>query len=157
MRDHSDTNEDPLATVRLIAEELMPEDVERIMALKADCSAPKGGGLLRRGDGSRVPARTGTWFITTQSRKVGDQPEAHLSWIVHLLEKHLPRLREHIPQIQADLSLLVHDRDFEIAKLPEELLRHAVSVGDLEIEIPERGIDVVLTPRNVSNYLLGQP
>lgn len=156
MHDHSDPNEDPLATLRLFAEDLMPEDVERIMELKAEYSAPKGGGLLRRGDGSCVPARIGTWFITTESRKVGDRPEAHLSWILHLLEKHLPRLREHIPQIQADLSLLVHDRNFEIAKIPEELLRHAVSVGDLEIEIPGRGIDVVLTPSKVSAYLHGQ-
>jgi len=88
-----------------------------------------------------------------KTKKIGDKPEAHLSWIVQLLERHISQLRSHIPEIQADLSLLVHDRNFEINELPEKLLKSAVSIGDLEIEVPERGIDVVLTPRNVSTYI----
>jgi hypothetical protein len=146
-------NEHPLATLRLFADDLLPDEVERITALKANYAAKKGAGLLRRGDGSRVPARTGTWFITTENKNIGDDPEAHLSWIVRLLEKHLPELRHHIPQIQADLSLLVHDRNVEIGAISESLLKTAVSVGDLEIEVPERGIDVVITPRNISTYV----
>ncbi|MGD0105654.1 MAG: DUF4279 domain-containing protein [Rhodopila sp.] len=153
MYSDTDPNDWPLATLRLFADDLLPEDIERIMALKADHAAARGKGLLRRGDGSRVPARTGTWFITTENKKIGDKPEAHLSWIVQLLERHISQLRSHIPEIQADLSLLVHDRNFEISELPEKLLKSAVSIGDLEIEVPERGIDVVLTPRNVATYI----
>jgi hypothetical protein len=143
----------PLATLRLFADDLSPNDVERIVKLKADHAAAKGAGLPRRGNGTRVPAQVGTWFITFENRAVGAQPEAHLSWIVQFLDGHLPELRNHIPGIQADLSLLVHDRDFEIANLPADLLKQAVSVGVLEIEVPERGIDVILTPRNVMGYI----
>jgi hypothetical protein len=142
----------PLATLRLFADDLLPEDIERIMEIKADHSAAKGEGMLHRGEGGRISARTGTWFITTENKKVGWEPEAHLSWVVQLLQTHLTQLRTLIPHIQADLSLLVHDRNFEISKLPEKLLKNAVSIGDLEIEIPERGVDVVLTPQNISSY-----
>jgi len=69
MYSDTDPNDWPLATLRLFADDLLPEDIERIMALKADHAAARGKGRLRRGDGSRVPARTGTWFITTENKK----------------------------------------------------------------------------------------
>ncbi|MBV9248094.1 MAG: DUF4279 domain-containing protein [Acetobacteraceae bacterium] len=151
MYDHSAGS--PFATIRLFSDDLHPEQISQIMGIEPEAAACKGGGLLKKADGTRTPARTGTWFLTTQNRVAGAKPEEHLHWLVELVTTHLDELRSTIPDLRADLSLLVHDREFEPASLPAELLGRAVSLGDLEIEVPERGIDVVLTPRNVAGYI----
>ena len=103
----------PFATLRLFSDGLRPEVVDHIMNMKPDAAAAKGEGLLKRGDGAKVPARTGTWFITTERRVHGEKPEDHLSWLLELFLRHSDQLRNHMPDIRADLSLLVHDRNFE--------------------------------------------
>ena len=142
----------PMATLRLFADDLVPEDIDRVLAHQATVAAVKGESLLRRKDGGYVPARTGTWFFTTEKEGLGLDPTEHLTWIVQLLSRHLSELRQKTPTIQADLSLLIHDKNFHISDLPSALVRQAVSAGDLEIEIPGRAIDVVLTPENVNEY-----
>jgi hypothetical protein len=142
----------PFATLRLFADQLVPAEVTDIFGAKPVFAAAKGGDLARKGDGSWTAAKTGTWFITTENRGLGDNPEAHLAWVVQLVQERLPRLQSRLPDVRADLSLLVHSRDFDPRNLSGPLLRSAVQVGDLEIEVPGRGIDVVVTTRNVGDY-----
>jgi hypothetical protein len=141
------------ATLRLFGETLLPDRVSGILEMKPDAAARKGGGLLRKGDGSRTTARTGTWFVTTERQPLGNAPAAHLAWLVGLLTAHYEELRREVPDLQADLSLFVDDRDFDPASLPADLLKSAVKAGDLEIEVPERGLDIILTPRNVEVFI----
>jgi hypothetical protein len=149
---HDNETELPFATLRLFSDSLRPQVVGGIMNMKPDAAAAKGDGLLNRGDGTKVPARTGTWFITTERRVHADKPEDHLSWLLTLLLQHCDQLRKIMPDIRADICLLIHDRNFELANLPIDLLERTVAAGDLEIEVPERGIDIVLTPRNILSY-----
>lgn len=125
----------PFATVRFFADALLPDEVSHILDMKPAASAAKGDGLLKKGDGSRGPARTGTWFATTESMQLGYRPEDHLAWVVQFINQHIDQLRDHIPDIRVDLSLLIHDRDFELEQMPSQLLEAAVQIGDLEIEI----------------------
>jgi hypothetical protein len=143
----------PMATLRFFADDLSPSVVDKILSVTPDVAAPKGGGLFRRGDGGRVPAHTGTWFITTDGRVSDSSPEKHLAWVVKLALGHYQKLREHIPGMQADLSLLVHDRGFRLSDLPSELLKQAVEVGELEIEAPDSGVYVILNKENVQRHL----
>jgi uncharacterized protein DUF4279 len=127
------TTHDALATLRLFSEDLRPDDVNRIMDIKPDASAARGDGLLRRKDGTLFPARTGTWFVTTKGRVTG-QPQDHLSWLVELLHQHLDQVRAQVPDVRVDLSLLVHDHDFQPSDLPHDVLNSAIALGELEIE-----------------------
>ena len=121
------------------------------MQVKPALAAAKGGGLLKRGDGAWTAAKTGTWFLTTEDKGLGANPEEHPAWLVRLVQEHATQLRSRLPDVRADL--LVHGGDFDPTQLSGNLLRTAVSLGDLEIELPDRGIDIVLTPRNVADYI----
>lgn len=151
MRDQASAGR-PMATLRLFADGLIPAEIDRITAIKPDLAAQKGGNLLKRHDGGFVAAKTGTWFVTTEDKDVGRLPEDHLGWVVGLVARHAAELRDAVPGLQIDLSLLVHDASFKISGLPADLVEQAVRFGDLEIEVPGSGIDVIITPGNVANF-----
>jgi hypothetical protein len=134
----------PVATLRLFSKDLIPDEVSRILAMSPDSAAPAGGGLSVRGDRSRVPAKVGTWFITTRGKGLKADPAIHLSWLVDLVFPKLKQLKEKITGLRAELSLLVHDQNFDPATLPPDLLVSARRIGDLEVEVPERAMDVIL-------------
>lgn len=142
----------PMATLGLFAEHLDPPQVNRIMAVEPDTSARKGEPLFRRSSGKSVPARTGTWFLTTENRQL-DGPAAHLDWVVTLASSHMTQLRDSIPDLQMELSLLVYDPDFEPTYLPEDLLERSVKVGELEIEVPDKHAGLVINAGNVHRYV----
>lgn len=141
-----------MATLGIFSEQLDPPQVDRILAVKPETSARKGEPLFRRSSGKTVPARTGTWFLTTEHRDLGG-PAGHLDWLVRLASSRLAQLRASIPDVQIDLSLLVHDPGFEPTDLPKDLLERAVRVGELEIEVPERDADFVINASNVHRYV----
>jgi hypothetical protein len=147
------SSHEPMATLRLFADHLSPADVDAILGLRAQVSATKGGGLYPRRDGSRVPAPTGTWFITSENHNLGSQPSKHLYWAVDLVAKHYDKLKRRIPDIKADLSLLVYDDQFSPSDLPRDLLKNAVQLGELEIEVPLSHKDWVLNANNLASYV----
>lgn len=143
----------PMATLRLYSDTLDPMVVSGILSMKPDLAAKKGEGLTERADKTWVPAKVGTWLITTRWHVTEPSPAEHLSWLLHLVAPKLLALKAAVPALRADFSLLVHDGDFETKSLPSDLLREVVSIGDLEIEAPERAMDVILDSKNISNYL----
>jgi hypothetical protein len=143
----------PMATLRFFADDLAPEVITRIVAKKPSAAAAKGAPYKRRSGQKPVNARVGTWFITTQDKHLGTDPDQHLAWVVGLAVEHLWSIRNRVPDVRADLSLLVHDARFKLSDLPRDLLRRAVEIGDLEIEVPERGQDIFLNLQNLDSEL----
>ncbi|MGC1413588.1 MAG: hypothetical protein WA864_32120 [Acetobacteraceae bacterium] len=143
----------PLATLRFYAADLAPSIISKIIPEKPTRIAGKGAVIAQLPGGRRGRARVGTWFITTKNKYLGDLPDQHLEWVVRLAQNHLQAIRAHVPDVRVDLSLLVHDAGFNVTSLPRELLRHAVDIGELEIEIPERGEDIFLTSDNLAQHL----
>jgi hypothetical protein len=143
----------PMATLRFFAENLPPDVVGRIIPEKPDVAANKGEALPTKRGRHVHTAKVGTWFITTEHRRLGNKPERHLAWIVQLANDHFDELKRRIPGIKADLSLLVHDSRFDLRVLPMDLLQKAVEVGELEIEVPPRGEDIILNVGNLTSEL----
>lgn len=143
----------PMATLRLSADTLDPAQVTNIVSMKPDLSAKRGEGLTRRSDKSWIPAQTGTWYITTRSHVSKTSPAEHLFWVLHLVAPKLGALRQAVPSLHINFSLLVHDGEFEAKNLPSSLLKEVVSIGDLEIEVPERAMDVLIDSGNLGDYL----
>ena len=85
------------------------------MQVKPALAAAKGGGLLKRGDGAWTAAKTGTWFLTTEDKGLGANPEEHLAWLVRPVLEHATQLRSRLPDVRADL--LVHGGDFDPTQL----------------------------------------
>jgi hypothetical protein len=142
-----------MATVRLSAESLDPTQITGIFLVQPDLAAKRGEGLVRKADRSRVPAKVGTWYITTRHRVLNLSPADHLAWVLQLIAPKLGTLRQTVPALNVNFSLLVHDAEFETTNLPPDLLKEVVSIGDLEIEVPERAMDVVLDSSNLGEYL----
>jgi hypothetical protein len=76
----------PMATVRLFGDDLRPEEIDRLVDVSPDAAAAKGeafrAGPGRPEPGRPVVAKTGTWFLTTRGRNLGDRPERHLEWVM---------------------------------------------------------------------------
>lgn len=142
-----------MATVRLSAKSLDPTQITRIFLIKPDLEAKRGEGLIQKADRSRVPAKVGTWYVTTKHHVSNQSPADHLAWVLHLVTSKLGALRQTVPDLNVNFSLLVHDAEFETASLPLDLLKEVVSIGDLEIEVPERAMDVVLDSNNLGEHL----
>jgi len=134
----------PLATLRIFADDLGVDVVGSLIGEVPTKAANKGEILSVSSTGRPVIARTGTWFITTKGRPLGDDPATHLAWVVGLAKQHLAAIRRQFPAVMADLSLLVQDADFAPSDLPNELLKQAVEIGELEIENPDNGLDLFL-------------
>jgi hypothetical protein len=145
-------NHAPLATLRFFAENLRPDEIAKIISEKPSASVAMGDIQFRRNDRA-TRARTGMWFISTKDRHLGRRPDTHLAWVVKLALEHLQAIRREVPSIQVDLSLLVHDPKFTLADLPQDLLRHAVELGELEIEVPAKGEDIFLNTSNLADHL----
>lgn len=146
----------PLATLRFFDDELHPDVIAKIITEKPSSAAAKGAPFLRRLGTRPIKARTGTWFITTQRKRLGNRPDDHLAWVIRLARDHMHDIRKQIPNVKADLSLLVHDPDFKLSDLSNDLLRRAVEIGDLEVEVPERGMDLLLNSGNLGAHLTAQ-
>lgn len=142
----------PMATARLFADKLSPQDIDDIIQITPDAAAAKGDVLVKRPSRPAVVARTGTWFITTKGRSLGDLPERHLTWLTEIIHLAIGRIQRRVPDIKIDLSLLVHDRNFQPSDLPRHVLEDAISLGELEIEVPESGHDWLLTSANVASH-----
>ena len=97
-------------------------------------------------------ARTGTWFLTTEHVLLYN-PAAHLDKLVALVWPHLKELRDLIPDIRIDLSLLVFDPDFKPSDLPNKLLSRCTSIGELEIEIPDKEEYLFINLANLHQYV----
>jgi hypothetical protein len=96
----------PMATLRFFAENLSPDVVGHIIPEKPDVAANKGEAIPTKRGRHVHTAKVGTWFITTEHRRLGYKPERHLAWIVQLASDHFDELKRRIPGIKADLSLL---------------------------------------------------
>jgi hypothetical protein len=143
----------PMATLRFIAENLPPDVIGRVIPVRPNIAANKGEAVPSKRNGRAHTVKLGTWFITTEHRRLGHRPEQHLAWVVRLANDHFDDLKRLIPGIKADLSLLVHDPAFDARTLPRDLLEKAVEIGELEIEIPARGEDIFLTAENLAGEL----
>jgi hypothetical protein len=144
----------PIATLRFFADNLSPDVITGVIPEKPTAAAAKGAAFKRRAGKRPVKARIGTWFITTKDRHLGNQPYKHLEWVVRLALDHIRDIRSQVPDVKADLSLLVHGTNFNISDLPPDLLKQAVEIGDLEIEIPEKGQDFFLNSQNLRSHLV---
>jgi len=144
----------PMATLRLYADTLDPALITSILSVKPDLAAKAGEGLAERADRTRVPAKTGTWYITTRRHVSESDPAKHLFWVLRLVAPKFDALKEAVPSLRASFSLLVHDGGFEAKSLPAGLLADVLSIGDLEIEVPERAMDIVLDSGNAGQYLV---
>ncbi len=139
----------PVATLKFVAERLPPHVVQSVLSQKPDVAVDKGDPLSKKLGSPPIIAKQGIWFITTEHRELGESPAKHLAWVVRLATEHLAELKRLIPDIRADLSLLVQEDKFNLHDLPRDLLRKAVEIGELEIEIPSMGQDIVLNSRNL--------
>jgi len=137
----------------LYADTLDPALITSILSVTPDMAAKAGEGLSERADKTRVPAKTGTWYITTRRHVSESNPAEHLFWILRLVAPKLDVLKDAIPSLRASFSLLVHDGAFEAKDLPASLLADVLSIGDLEIEVPERAMDIVVDSSNAGLYL----
>jgi hypothetical protein len=147
----------PMATLRFFADDLSPDVISNIVVEKPMVAAAKGASIAQPRGRPPIKARVGTWFITTQGQDLGNRPDSHLAWVVRLAVEHLDSIRRRVPDVMADMSLLVHDADFNISDIPSDLLRRAVAIGELEIEIPEKGQDLYLNTDNLASHLTGKP
>jgi len=145
-----------MATLRFFADNLKPSVVTAILHIKPNASAEKGQPFRKKTGVNRAEARVGTWFVTTEDRKPGDKPEDHLAWVLVLAIQKLGKLRRSNPDIKVDFSLVVFDEKFDLRDISEDFLRVAVLLGELEIEIPDRGVDVFLNRRNLPARLRKQ-
>ena len=139
----------PVATLRFVAERLSPHVVQAVLSQKPDVAVDKGDPLSKKLGAPPIIAKHGIWFITTEHRDLGESPAKHLAWVVRLATEHLTELKRLVPDIRADLSLLIQDEKFNLHDLPRDLLRKAVEIGELEIEIPAAGQDIVLNAKNL--------
>jgi hypothetical protein len=143
----------PMATLRFFADDLKPATVTEMLRLKPKAAAQKGHPFKKQDGVDRAEARVGTWFVTTEGRDIGNRPEEHLTWVITLAIQNLEKLRRRNPDVKVDFSLVVFGKKFDIHDIPRDLLKIAVLLGDLEVEIPERGIDMFLNKRNLSAKL----
>jgi hypothetical protein len=143
----------PMATLRLFADNLPPQVIQTIIDQKPDVAVNKGDALSKKPGGGVVTTKQGTWFITTEHRDLGPDPDKHLAWAVSLARSHWDDLTRVVPDIRADFSLLVHDKKFSVLDIPRSLLRKTVSVGELEIEVPSAGADIILSSKNLNREL----
>jgi len=128
-----DVSDYPMATIRIASDTLDPELVTAVIGYEPQCAARKGDLLYPTSTSTRAVARTGTWFATTEGLKV-KSPTDHLDRLVELALPHVKMLRETMPDITFDLSLLVFDPDFSANSLPDDLIRKAQRLGTLEID-----------------------
>jgi Domain of unknown function (DUF4279) len=143
----------PMATLTFFADNLKPSAVSEILHIKPTATTIKGQPLGRKEGVPRAEARTGSWFITTEAQDVGDKPADHLAWVLGLAVSHIAELRRQDPKIKVDFSLLVSGEKFDLQDPPTELLKVAVLLGELEIEVPEKGMDIFLNRRNLPSRL----
>jgi hypothetical protein len=143
----------PMATLGIFADGLQPEVVNGLINVEPNIAARKGDALPAKPGRYQAHAKTGTWFLTTKGRHLGERPEDHLKWVMELIKPVLLALKQQVPGVQVDLSLLVHDPYFKPSHLPINLLESAVAIGELEIEVPEAHEDWIVTSRNIRVYL----
>jgi hypothetical protein len=143
----------PMATLRLFADDLPPHIIQGVLSYKPDVAVNRGDPLSKKPGGRAIIAKQGIWFITTEHRNLGESPDKHLAWVVRLAMDHWTELKRQFPNIRADISLLVQDDKFNLHDLPRDLLRKAVEIGELEIEIPAKGQDIVLNQKNLRREL----
>jgi hypothetical protein len=117
-----------------------------------DAVAAKGQVLVDRPGRKQVIAPTGTWFLTTKDKHLGDRPEKHLVWIMDRVNQVIGELRKRVPDVKVDISLLVHDPQFRPGSLPRGLVNDITSVADLDIEAPEAGGDWVINKANAEGF-----
>ena len=141
-----------MATLAFFGKDLDPRVVSRILSTEPEISAQGGEKLFKRLLNSSVTARTGTWFLTTEHLPFHN-PAAHLNKLVALVSPHLKQLRDLIPHLRINLSLLIFDPDSKLSDLPNDLLSQSVYIGDLEIEIPGRGEEVLISLANLHEYV----
>ena len=141
-----------MATVTFFGRDFDPRVVNRILSAEPEVSAQTGEKLFKRLGKSLLMARTGTWFLTTEGLPLHN-PAAHLDKLVALIWPHLKELRDLIPDLRIDLSLLVYDPDFNPSNLPNKLLMRSASIGDLGIEIPDKEEDVLINLANLHEYV----
>ena len=143
----------PMATLRFFADGLQPSDVTEILRREPNAAARKGQPFKKKAGAHRAGARAGTWYVTTEDLEIGDTPEEHLAWVVMLAANNLEKLRRLNPNIRVDFSLVIFGTKFELRDLPRHLLRIAVLLGELEIEVPDQGLDLFLNRRNLTAIL----
>lgn len=149
----SGAHQAPMATLRFFADDLKPAIVTEMLGVKPNAAAQKGQPFKKKTGVHRAEARVGTWFVTTEGRDIGDRPEDHLAWVITLAIQNLAKLRRRNPDVKVDFSLVVFGKQFDIHDIPRDLLKIAVLLGELELEIPERCIDMFLNKRNLSAKL----
>jgi Domain of unknown function (DUF4279) len=135
----------PFATIRFFSENLSPEIISNIIHMKPDAAASKGAVLVEKIGRSPVIARTGTWFLSTKGKSKEKSPQLHLQWIIDHILNSISEIKSAVPEVQVDLSLLVHDKDFKPTHLSIDLLSKVIPQGDLEIEVPEANKDWLIT------------
>lgn len=143
----------PMATLRFFADDLKPSIVTEVLQIKPTAAAVKGQPFRKKDGGRSAQAREGTWFVTTEEQDLGDKPEDHLRWVLVLAINHLDELKRQTPDVKVDFSLLVFGKQFDLQDIPRDLLRIAVLLGELEVEVPERGVDMFLNRRNLLGRL----
>jgi len=101
----------PMATLHLFADGLRPETIAGLIDGVPEAWAAKGEALAGVA-GRAVVARTGTWFLTSRGRGLGDDPGRHLEWVVGKVSGAMKGVREVVPDVGVEVSLLVHDKGF---------------------------------------------
>ncbi len=142
----------PMATVRLFADGLRPEAIAGLIDAAPEAWAAKGEAFSGVA-GRAVVARTGTWFLTSRGRELGDDPGRHLEWVVGKVSGAMKGVREVVPDVGVEVSLLVHDKGFRPGDLGAEVLLNAVILGELVVEVPEAGREWRITREDVVGYL----
>jgi hypothetical protein len=125
-----------MATLRLAARDLDPRSVSEVLDQLPKLSARCGERLYPASQRSRAVARIGTWLVTTED-KIGVSAIDQLTHVVSLVAPHADRLRDMMPDLQINFSLLVFDP--AAAAIPDDLRCRAERLGHLDIETMELG------------------
>ena len=115
------------ATLRLAADDLMPEVVTNIMNAKPEVSASKGM-LLYPGSKSKAIAQTGTWFISTDQQE-HQNAQDHLLRLFAILSPYASQIKEKYPNLDVRFSVFAEGN----AEISESLARDIAQIGHLEI------------------------
>ncbi len=120
------------ATLRIAADELNPDETTRVLHRRPTVAASKGNPLYP-GSTSNIIARTGTWFLTTETMRTRIAQE-HLQEVYGVVARHVLQLKDMYPRLEISFSLISE----ECVDIPDELAANLRNLGRLEIVRAER-------------------
>lgn len=133
----------PLATLRFASAKLDLDIVNQIL-FRHD-PKPYGHSFIRFDNADlEIVAERGVWLASTE-RLASYKAQDHLIILLDLLVSNVMELLNTIPDVDITFSLLTFDPEFEVSSLPRALIGIITKFGQLVIELPAQGKEIVVT------------